>query len=364
MGISFKIAPGVRVRASSRGLRTSVGPRIARVHVGGGRSGISTGVGPFTAYSAFGGSAGRRPGSPASAQRALAEAAKYEQAQQLHAALHTIMNLHRRPFPPMPPPVAPELPAINTRPVLAAHRASAFEIGGLASLAAWRHARQRAVLSARQEIAQLERERGLLRAANQRDMDRWWHRLGTNDPAVLLPALNAAFSDNEAPALAVGVTGADVALVVIVPGLELIPDRQPGQTPTGSLTLRTLSKSERGALHLTAVVSHVLLTVREALAVGRGITTTRIVAVRRLGPDAYGRSRLEPVLAARFTRESLDGIAWSHAGALDILRDAGSEQVSNIGVAANEIRPIDLSSHPAYAGLLAKVSPEQLRAHA
>ena len=34
MGFSVKIAPGVRVRASSRGVRTSIGPRVARVHVG------------------------------------------------------------------------------------------------------------------------------------------------------------------------------------------------------------------------------------------------------------------------------------------------------------------------------------------
>ena len=45
MSFSVKIAPGVRVRASSRGVRTSIGPRVARVHVGAGRTGISTGAG-------------------------------------------------------------------------------------------------------------------------------------------------------------------------------------------------------------------------------------------------------------------------------------------------------------------------------
>ena len=52
--LSFKIAPGVRVSASSRGLRTHLGPRVARVHVGGGRTGVSTGGGPFTAYESLG----------------------------------------------------------------------------------------------------------------------------------------------------------------------------------------------------------------------------------------------------------------------------------------------------------------------
>lgn len=42
MGI--RIGP---IRLSSRGARISVGPRIARVHIGAGRTGFSSGVGPF-----------------------------------------------------------------------------------------------------------------------------------------------------------------------------------------------------------------------------------------------------------------------------------------------------------------------------
>ena len=54
MGFSVKIAPGVTVRASSRGVRTSIGPRVARVHVGAGGAGISTGAGPMGLYTAVG----------------------------------------------------------------------------------------------------------------------------------------------------------------------------------------------------------------------------------------------------------------------------------------------------------------------
>jgi hypothetical protein len=50
MGIRFGL-----VKVSSRGVRVRVGPRIARVHVGTGRPGISTGIGPFTAYQSLGG---------------------------------------------------------------------------------------------------------------------------------------------------------------------------------------------------------------------------------------------------------------------------------------------------------------------
>jgi len=87
MGFSVKIAPGVRVRASSRGVRTSIGPRVARVHVGAGRTGLSTGAGPVGLYTAVGrtrrrpGSRGKSP-SIASLQRQAAAARKAEAAAQ------------------------------------------------------------------------------------------------------------------------------------------------------------------------------------------------------------------------------------------------------------------------------------------
>src|SRR5437868_6194553 len=63
MGFSMKIMPGVRIRASSRGLSAGIGPRAARVHVGTRGVGVSTGAGPFGAYAHLGGgSRGRRTG--------------------------------------------------------------------------------------------------------------------------------------------------------------------------------------------------------------------------------------------------------------------------------------------------------------
>jgi hypothetical protein len=55
---SFKVAPGVRIRASSRGISAGVGPRAARVHVGTRGVGMSSGIGPLSAYSHLGGGGG------------------------------------------------------------------------------------------------------------------------------------------------------------------------------------------------------------------------------------------------------------------------------------------------------------------
>lgn len=62
MGLSFRISPGVRIRASGRGLSAGVGPRAARVHVGTRGVGVSSGVGPFSAYTNLSGGWGRSSG--------------------------------------------------------------------------------------------------------------------------------------------------------------------------------------------------------------------------------------------------------------------------------------------------------------
>src|SRR3712207_2937276 len=136
MGFSIKIAPGVRVRASSRGVRTSIGPRAARLHVGGGRTGFSTGVGPVGYYTTLGGgSRGRRSTAPrrpsaGSYQRQLAAssaaAAKAEEAQRLAGLFQGLLDIHREAFQPAQPPVAPPPPAPDADAIRAHHRKGAL----------------------------------------------------------------------------------------------------------------------------------------------------------------------------------------------------------------------------------------------
>jgi hypothetical protein len=50
MGIYLRLLPGVKARASRRGMRWSLGPRAAWLHLGAGGPGVSAGAGPFSAY--------------------------------------------------------------------------------------------------------------------------------------------------------------------------------------------------------------------------------------------------------------------------------------------------------------------------
>jgi hypothetical protein len=68
-------------------------------------------------------------------------------------------------------------------------------------------------------------------------------RLAGNDPDTVLATLAEAFEDNEAPAAAVGIDGAELMLIVLVPDEGTVPEQMPATTQTGNLKLRKLAKA-------------------------------------------------------------------------------------------------------------------------
>lgn len=367
MSFSFKVAPGIRIRASSRGVRTSVGPRIARVHVGGGRTGISTGAGPVSFYTSLSGgsrrrcsSSGGRSRTVAASQRAVAQAAKQQAAEQLRTALQEILNLHRQDFETSSPPQAPPPPPVDTAAVVAEHEARALVRIGRFKRSERKQARASAAVSAQQEVAQLEEQRQQEWRQMQDQVDHWWAALLCNDPEVVLSVLGEAFEDNEAPAAAVGIDGSDVALVVLAPSIEMIPERKPDRTPAGNLTLKKLTKGERASFHSTAVASHVLLTVKETLAVAPALSACRIVAIQHAGNDSYGQPRVDVLMAARFERGRLHGVMWNTTAAVRILSDTATELVANFRKTTGEMQPINLDREPEIEGLLRQLEVEDL----
>ncbi|MGY1777071.1 DUF4236 domain-containing protein [Geodermatophilus sp. SYSU D00804] len=373
MGLSFsvKLAPGVRVRASSRGVRTSIGPRAARVHVGGGRTSFSTGAGPFTYSTSAGGGSRRRSTagrpSPAAYQRQLAaaaraaeEAAKEEEARRLAAMFAELLSVHRAEFDRTRHPVAPPAPEPDVDAVRARHREAATAGLGLFQRAAKEAARRQADVAAEAEIAALRQEAQRQQADLQARLDEWWWALSTNDPDTVIAALAEAFEDNEAAAAPLGVDGDEVALVVLAPPETVVPERMPATTQAGNLSLRKLPKGERAQLYTEAVMGHVLVTLKEALAVAPAIRSARVVALRAAGTDAYGRPRLDCLLAGHWTRAALTGVQWSTADASTIARDTAAELL--VDVKAKELRPLDLTGQPGLQALLDVVDVDELTA--
>jgi hypothetical protein len=368
MGLSFsvKLAPGVRVRASSRGLRTSIGPRAARVHVGAGRTTFSTGFGPVTLSTSGGrGRSGARRPSAGAYHRQLsaspAAAAKAEEARRLAGIFADLLDVHRSDFPPAqhplaPPPAEPDAEEIRRR-----HRDAATAGLGFFQRAARRTARELADQQAEGEIQALRADGARARAEYQDRLDVWWADLQRNDPQTVLGALAEAFEDNEAAAAPLGVDGDEVALVVLAPPESVVPERMPGTTAAGTLSLRKLPRGERASFYTQVVLGHVVVTVKEALAVAPGIASVRVVALRPAGVDAYGRPRLDCVLAGRWTRAAFAGVQWATASAAAVAQDTAAELVANLR-AGRELQPLDLTDQPGIRALLQVVDVDELTA--
>jgi hypothetical protein len=152
-------------------------------------------------------------------------------------------SVHRQEFPPVERPVAPmpELPDPNA--VRAWHEKNALRGVGMFDRAGRVAARQSAARAAQAEprrpLAAGTGRAGLGPAGTRPAVG----RLAGNDPDTVLATLAEAFEDNEAPAAAVGIDGAELMLIVLVPDEGTVPEQMPATTQTGNLKLRKLAKA-------------------------------------------------------------------------------------------------------------------------
>lgn len=297
-GMSFKLAPGVRVRVSSRGVRTSVGPRAARLHIGGGPPRISSGVGPFS-FSDTVGPVGRSrtapSPSPAPARPSLAElrqAAAAEREQEIRSVIaleRSLLTLHLQEFTPTTRPLLPPPAPPDPAPFIAAREQQALDGLSIFDRAKRRDAQQWA-RDAGQHDADVQWEQ--TRRAHleqQHAATQWWDKLVAHDETTVHATLEAAFEDNQSLAACIDVgkdlstpAGIRYATVLIIYGpVDLVPEKQPGTTPAGRPTLRRRTQSARNDFYVQALGSTVLATVREGLAVAPSVTELRVVVLRR-----------------------------------------------------------------------------------
>lgn len=357
MGFYFKVAPGVRIRATSRGLRASVGPRAARVHFGSGGTGFSTGAGPVSLYEAVGGGRGRRSGgassrtSIAAYERQLRQAQKAQQANDLTAAFDAIENLHRQDFAPATAPVVPAPPPVDDAAIRRWHEQQALRGLNVLQRSARASARKQAAYAAERDIRAAVTDGVQEQQRLQSHLNEQWHRLLANDPSTVFATLTEAFEDNDAPAAVAGVDDGEASVVVMAPGIEVVPERMPKLTPAGNLSLAKLTKSLRNSYYVRLVCGHVLVTVREALAVAPGLRAVRVAVIRRPPANAYGDPTAECLLAALFTRQRLQGVQWQSADAIRIVQDVSAELRIRLS-AAHALLPLDLAKEPSLAALL------------
>lgn len=294
--LSLKVAPGVRFSASSRGLRGHLGPRAARVHVGGGRTGVSTGAGPLTVYEPLGGPP--RKSTQGMTPRQVERLRQVEAAARQFAQLE---NLHRQEFsePVREVVVTAKLPKF-AKLVATAEKQTLQGVGRF----------QRDVRKARKADAHQLAERWAMdlmtiaegeRRSRQGVIDQAWSNLHSNDPTVVASALEAAHRVSARPLSVCAVEDGEAHLVLRVDGPELVPGLKPATTPSGAPTLHKVTKTDRAAWHRQVVASQVLLAAKEAMAAAPGLLAVRVVAVDYAGVTLLG---------THVTRDALNAADW------------------------------------------------------
>ncbi|MEX2412914.1 MAG: hypothetical protein WD399_04595 [Thermoleophilaceae bacterium] len=246
--------------------------------------------------------------------------------------------MHREAFAPATPPKAPAPRAPDRRGLRREERRRALKGISWLAFAERKAAKASADERAEERALALEGEAELERQRVQAALDAAWQALLANNPDAVLSVLEAAFEDNEAPAAAIDCDGQAVSVVMRMPARDaFVPDRQADATPTGRPTVKRISKTLRNQMHAGAVMSHALVTAKEAFAVAPGIDAVMLLAVM---DDEVS---VQPIYAGAFTRDGFDSVDWSEGASTISARLGGWMKVK--GQAA-ELACLPLGDEP------------------
>ena len=364
-GFSVRLAPGVRVRASSRGIRTSIGPRAARVHVGAGRTRVSTGAGPFTVTSGVGtrqtSSRGQSTGGApritlAQLERQSRLAEREQEIANTAAMEQALTSLHTEEFGPSERVVlaAPPPPSAQLRDQT--HRELTKQ--ALAGIGLFKRRARAAARAAAEALTEdLLRRTHLAQIITvqrrQADEDERWAALQVHDPDTVIAEVDEAFADNASDSTCVdaGYTPDTerryVTTVVLFGTPGMVPDRKPAVTPGGKPTLHSRTKTERNGLYLHALASTVLATVKEALAAAVAADEVNVLVLRRNQDNGV----LTPIYLGRFPRAGLSTVDWSAVDLVHLLQSAPEARLVLKGI-AREVTDLTVPDQPGIDALV------------
>jgi hypothetical protein len=231
-----------RLWVSPRGVRTSIGPRGARLHFGSGyRPGISTGAGPFTYYHPIGSrkSPARRAGtgrtSVSAYEREVRRAAREQEwsaALSLDQSLTTdFLTEHRRVFSQHVRDVLEPPPEIDRKAIFKQVWSERKRGISFFRLSARKGAKKAAREETGLKVAELRIEAQKEIAAQQAEIDHQWTLLLNNDPNTVVAALEDEFEETEAPAAPLGCHDGTLSVLLRFPRIDGIVGRPGCDSP-------------------------------------------------------------------------------------------------------------------------------------
>lgn len=358
MGFSVRVAKGVRLRASSRGLGLSMGRGGAYATIGGGRRGVGVSVpvaGSLRYYTTVGGSSGSRRPSLAQYERQMRQAQQLEELQALAAQLEAMLSIHKQVFPPAQPPVAPAAEPVDYLAMERKHRRQQRRGIPFYRFSERRAAKRKARELAGEEARREEETREATRTRAQAELDEWWHKLLANERDVVLAVLEAAFADNQAPAVPINCEDGRATILMLMEGEDAVPERRPHVTPTGRPSSKKLTQTEKSELYQAWISSNLLATVGEALAVAPGLKAATVVVLRRSGPNPFGEEQVDAIYCGTFSRERFRRLNFGSPNALDAIFHAEDVRMNAKG-RTKRLMPLDLSEDPELSQLTSDVS--------
>jgi hypothetical protein len=357
MGFSVRVGKGVRLRASSRGLGASFGSGRTRAFVGEGRRGVGVSVpvaGPVRYYTTVGGGGRSSMRTTLSqCQKQVQQAQQIEEMQRLSAQLQEMVSIHKQDFPRVQHPVAPPSNPVDEASILKRYTKEQIRGIPLHRIRERREAKQRAATLASEEIEQERKSRDEERAKYQQQLDEQWAALLANDPPAVLPALEASFADNSAPAVPVNCEEGRATIVMLMEGEEAVPERHPAVTPTGRPTLKKFTKAERAQFYLAWVSSNLLATIKEAFAVAPCLSAVTGVVLQQ-GRNPFGDLEVSALYCGTFTRDRFERLDFDKLAVLDAILYADDLRIKTKGQ-AKQLVPLDLSKDQELAQVVDQV---------
>ena len=255
-------------------------------------------------------------------------------------------TVHEQTFPEARPPEAATAAMVDEKAIRKRLEQEQLKGVPLLRFSERRAAKQKAREELEDAVAVEATKADAARRAQQRELDEAWRKLVENDPDTVLATLEDAFTDNDAPAVAVSCHGDGVGLLMRWPELdEVVAERKSGVTPTGRPTHRKRSKTERHTLYLEVMASNALATVKEAFAAAPGLKEAAILVIRGAEDPAIGHTVLEPLYAGVLTREALDELNWGRINPAATIAAAPDALIGLKGK-SKELKPIDVSDDP------------------
>jgi hypothetical protein len=196
-----------------------------------------------------------------------------------HNLIQELMKVERERFQEISRPIiAPQEP-VSSKPFYAAemtrrrgeYKFYQFAQKKIVSQESWKVADAQA--NAR--FLELDKERDF----EQAKADAWWALLNEGESQVLADALKLAFSDNQAPVIIQRAQGPEAYLVLVLPDIEVLPEKRMNITPTGRVSSKKWTIAEKNEVYGQLLGAHLIATIREAWAVAPSLKQIRIVGI-------------------------------------------------------------------------------------